>query len=220
MGDPRGSNRCGGLVNTTISVINPSTGETLANVPMMDAVEIDGVIERARAAQATWGAMPFKERGRGLRMLARRMRDDPKLIEILTAESGKPSYEAIVFELFYTLDLTRFYTSRAGRKALEDDVLSPFLFRNKRARVIYHPRGVVTVIGPWNWPLLNNFADAIAPLLCGNAVVLKPSERTPLTSLRIAELWREAGLPSDVFQVVTGAAEAGRQLVDDRLERR
>jgi acyl-CoA reductase-like NAD-dependent aldehyde dehydrogenase len=142
------------------------------------------------------------------------MRDDSKLIGILTSESGKPVYEAEVFELFYTLDLTRFYTGRAGRKSLADDMRSPFMFPNKRARVIYHPRGVVSVIGPWNWPLLNNFADAIAPLLAGNAVVLKPSERTPLTSLRIAELWNDAGLPKDVFQVVTGAADAGRHLVD------
>jgi acyl-CoA reductase-like NAD-dependent aldehyde dehydrogenase len=88
------------------------------------------------------------------------------------------------------------------------------LFPNKRARVIQHARGVVGVIGPWNWPLLNNFADAIAPLLAGNAVLLKPSEYTPLTSLRVAELWKQAGLPEDVFQVVVGRGDAGRELVD------
>jgi acyl-CoA reductase-like NAD-dependent aldehyde dehydrogenase len=68
---------------------------------------------------------------------------------------------------------------------------------------------VVGVIGPWNFPLLNNFADCVAPLVAGNAVVLKPSQQTPLTSLRVAELWREAGLPKDVFQVVAGRADAG-----------
>ena len=80
--------------------------------------------------------------------------------------------------------------------------------------MIYHSRGVVGVIGPWNWPLLNNFGDAIAPLIAGNAVVLKPSPLTPLTSLRMAELWRDAGLPPDVFQVVTGGPETGAALVD------
>jgi acyl-CoA reductase-like NAD-dependent aldehyde dehydrogenase len=72
------------------------------------------------------------------------------------------------------------------------------------ARVVHHPRGVVGIIGPWNWPLLNNFADAVAPLIAGNAVVLKPSPLAPLTSIRMAELWRESGLPSDVFQRRSG----------------
>ena len=95
------------------------------------------------------------------------------------AESGKPRYEAENIELFYTLELTRYYTGRAGRRALADDLRHPFVFANKRARVVHHPRGVVAVIGPWNWPLLNNYADCIAPLAAGNAVVLKPSEHTP-----------------------------------------
>jgi len=77
---------------------------------------------------------------------------------------------------------------------------------------VHHPRGVVGVIGPWNWPLLNNFADCVAPLVCGNAVVLKPSEWTPLTSLRMEALWRELGLPEGVFQVVTGKGDVGQAL--------
>src|SRR5205085_1492367 len=96
---------------------------------------------------------------------------------------------------------------------LRDDLRQPFVFAHKRARVVHHPRGVVGVIGPWNWPLLNNFADCVAPLVCGNAVVLKPSPVTPLTSLRVEKLWREEGLPADVFQVVVGAADVGEALV-------
>jgi N-carbamoyl-L-amino-acid hydrolase len=69
------------------------------------------------------------------------------LLETLTAESGKPSYEAEIFEIFYTLELTRFYTSSDGRRALADELRSSRLFPNKRARVIYHPRGVVGVLG-------------------------------------------------------------------------
>jgi acyl-CoA reductase-like NAD-dependent aldehyde dehydrogenase len=137
---------------------------------------------------------------------------DDTLVDTIVSESGKPRYEAEGMELFYTCELVRYYTGRAGRRALRDDLRHPFLFANKRARVVYHPRGVVGVIGPWNWPLLNNFADCVAPLLCGNAVVLKPSEWTPLTSMRIQELWRELGLPDGVFQVVTGKGEAGQAL--------
>ncbi|HEX7478150.1 MAG TPA: aldehyde dehydrogenase family protein [Polyangiales bacterium] len=197
-----------------IQVVNPGTGALLAQLPEGSRDEAQAAVERARRAQPAWASLSFTQRARGLRRLARLLRDDARLLDLLTSESGKPLYEAVVFELLYTLELMRFYTSGQGRRALSPELRASFLFPNKRTRVVYHPRGVVCVIGPWNWPLLNNFADAIAPLLAGNAVVLKPSEWTPLSSLRVAELWRQAGLPQDVFQVVTGRAEAGRALVE------
>jgi acyl-CoA reductase-like NAD-dependent aldehyde dehydrogenase len=193
---------------------NPATGQVLAEIPCGDLPHVEAAVARARAAQPAWAALPFKERGAALRRLARAVRDDPRLLDILVSESGKPTFEAEGIEVFYTLELTRYYTGRAGRRALRDDLRHPMVFSNKRARVIHHARGVVAVIGPWNWPLLNNYADCVAPLACGNAVILKPSEHTPLTSLRIAELWKELGLPDGVFQVVAGRAEAGAALVD------
>ena len=80
--------------------------------------------------------------------------------------------------------------------------------------VRYRPLGVVGVIGPWNYPLVNCFGDAVPALAAGNAVVLKPSHETPLTSLLMLECLRECGLPEDVFQVVTGSGGAGAALVD------
>jgi len=197
-----------------ISQTSPRDGARLPDVPVTTERELDEAFARARVAQRGWASLSFRQRARRMRAFMRRLRDDAQLLDVLTAESGKPRYEAEVFELLYTLELTRFYTSGQGRRALADQVRRPFLFPNKRARVIHHPRGVVGVIGPWNWPLLNNFADAIAPLLAGNAVILKPSEWTPRTSLRVLELWREAGMPADVFQVVNGRADVGRMLVD------
>ena len=197
-----------------LSIMNPGTGALLAEVTPAAAEEVAAALERARAAQPAWGALDAVERGRALRRLAARLRDDPALTETLVAESGKPHYEAEGIEVFYTLELTRYLTGRAGRAALRDQVRRPFVFAHKRARVVQHPRGVVGVIGPWNWPLLNNFADCVAPLMAGNAVILKPSEWTPLTSLRVAELWRELGLPEGVFQVLPGRGDVGRALCD------
>src|SRR5262249_29826833 len=191
---------------------NPATGEILGEVPVQGVTEVTAAVARARAAQPAWGALPFAERARALRRLARALRDDPSFLETLAAESGKPLYDAELMELFYLLELVRYYTGRAGRRALRDDLRHPLIFATKRARVVHHPRGVVGVIGPWNWPLLNNYADCVAPLAAGNAVVLKPSEHTPLTSLRVAALWRELGLPDGVFQVVPGRGEAGQAL--------
>ena len=89
---------------------------------------------------------------------------------------------------------------------------SPFL-RGRRLVVRYEPLGVIGVIGPWNYPLNNSFGDCIPALAAGNAVVLKPSEITPLTSLLMAEMLSECGLPEGVFQVATGRGATGAALV-------
>ena len=201
-----------GMPSGPLKITNPATGELIREVPAADAQAAEAALARARAAQPAWGALPFGERGRILRRLARALRDDPTFVETLCAETGKPRYEAEGIEVFYTLELTRYYTGRAGRRALADDLRRPFVFMNKRARVVHHARGVVAVIGPWNWPLLNNYADCVAPLTAGNAVVLKPSEHTPLTSLHVAELARQAGVPDGVFQVLPGRGDVGAAL--------
>ena len=172
----------------------------MADVPAADAGAVADAVARARAAQPAWAALPFPSAHAALRQFARVLRDDATLLDTLVAENGKPRYEAELIELFYTLELTRFYTGGHGRRAFADEVRHPLLFATKRARVVRHPRGVVGVIGPWNLPLLNNFADCVAPLIAGNAMVLKPSEDTPLTSLRVAALWREAGCPPTCFR--------------------
>ncbi len=163
-------------VMETLRVTNPATGQLIQELPAADTAAVDAAIARAREAQPAWGALPFSERKRILRRVARALRDDATFLDILCAESGKPRYEAENIELFYTLELTRYYTGRAG------------------------------------WPLLNNYGDCIAPLAAGNAVVLKPSEHTPMTSLRTAALARDAGLPEGVFQVVAGRGDAGAAL--------
>ncbi len=198
---------------STFNVVNPATGERIAEVAAHEAGDVAAAIASARAAQPLWAAMSFSDRARSLRRLARRFVDDPEVAQTIVREAGKPRYEAVGMEILYTCELTRFLTSGTARRALRDEIRHPFLFRNKRARLVHHPRGVVGVIGPWNWPLLNNYADAIAPLAAGNAVVLKPSPVTPLTSLLVERLWREEGLPSGVFQVVVGGPDVGEALV-------
>jgi acyl-CoA reductase-like NAD-dependent aldehyde dehydrogenase len=197
-----------------LRVENPATGDLVAEIRAASPADVREAVARARAAQVDWAARPLAERAAALRAVAGRILRDAELTETLIAENGKPRYEVEAIEIFYTCELTRFLTGRRGRRALADDVRHPFIFANKRARVVYHPHGVVGVIGPWNWPLLNNYADCVAPLLAGNAVVLKPSHLTPLTSIRVAELWRQEGLPPEVFQVLPGGADVGEALVE------
>jgi len=195
-------------------IANPVTGATLAEITPASPGEVAAAIERGRLGQASWSKLGFRARARLLRRFAGRLLRDDELLATLMAENGKPRYEAEAIELFYTCELTRFLTGRRGRRALRDDVRRPFIFAHKRARVVRHPHGVVGVIGPWNWPLLNNYADCVAPLCAGNAVVLKPSPLTPLTSLRVAELWKEEDLPDGVFQVLPGGQAVGEALVE------
>src|SRR5215207_7979534 len=98
--------------------IDPATLEPLGDVRIASREEVEAAVERARAAQPAWGALPFAERARVLRRLARAVRDDVTFLDTLISESGKPRYEAEGIEVFYTLELTRYYTGRAGRRAL------------------------------------------------------------------------------------------------------
>jgi acyl-CoA reductase-like NAD-dependent aldehyde dehydrogenase len=202
-------------VSTTIPVRNPGTGAHVAEVPTTSPADVSAAFARARAAQPAWAGLPVSTRAARLRAFGKELVDDPALADVLMSETGKCRFEAEGFDVFYLGQLMHFMTGGRARRALADEVRHPFMFPNKRARIVKHPRGVVGVIGPWNFPLLNNFADAVAPLVAGNAVVLKPSPVTPLTSLHVARRWREEGLPDGVLQVVNGGAEVGAQVVDE-----
>ena len=196
-----------------IEVRSPATDLVLGHVPHQDEAQVKAAVDRARKAQPAWQALGLTGRKLALRQLSAKLVRDEALLKLISDESGQPPHEAECMEVLYTCELIRHLTGSAARKALREQRRSPFFFANKRSRLVRQPRGVVGVIGPWNWPLLNNFADTVAPLIAGNTVVLKPSPITPLTSLYIKKLWDELGLPPDVFQVVTGQADTGEALV-------
>lgn len=198
---------------TPLRVVSPSTGELLAELPAAGRAEVAAAVAAARAAAPAWAARPLGERVAALKRWRRAVVDDEELLRVLVRETGKPRHEAEGVELLYFCELTRFVAA-AARRALATERCGTLLFAVRRTDVHRVPVGVVGVIGPWNFPILNNAADAVAPLAAGNTVVLKPSEVTPLTSLRMEELWRRAGNPPDVFRVVAGRGDAGAALVD------
>lgn len=204
-----------GVDAQTIEVKSPATGASVGQVRVDGPEAVHAACLRAKAAGLAWRALGVKERARLLRGLARRMARDEKLLHTLCAETGKPRFEAEFIEVLYTAELMRFFTGRKGQRALRDEKRSHLFFSQKQSLVRRIPYGVVGVIGPFNWPLLCNFADAVAPLIAGNTVVVKPSPLTPLTSQRMVELWKEADLPSDVFQVVNGGRICGEALLDE-----
>jgi acyl-CoA reductase-like NAD-dependent aldehyde dehydrogenase len=137
-----------------------------------------------------------------------------RVIETIVSETGKAYEDAQLLELAYALSALSFWARNAGGY-LEQRRSSRAAARLGRRLVTrYAPRGLVGVIGPWNYPLLNSFGDAIPALAAGNSVMLKPSELTPLTSLLIAEGLRECGLPDGVFASRPAPAVTAEALID------
>ena len=192
--------------------MDAGTQQPIGDAPELDGAAVAAMIASARAAQPAWAAIGFKARAKALRRFSSRIVRDPALPKLITAESGKPRFEAEHIEVLYTAELIRHLSGGAGRRALREEYRTPFFFPNKRTHIIRQPRGVIGIVGPFNWPLLNHFADAVGPLLAGNAVVIKPSPLTPLTSLHIKKLWDDSGLPPNVLQIATGGNDVGEAL--------
>jgi len=198
--------------------VNPSSGEVLGEVPDMTAGEIKAAVERARTAQRSWGALAIPERtARVARLRDLMIRRAPELCDLISREGGKTRTESLSMEVMTTIDLATYFIKRAA-KILAPESIPIHLVKNRASYIHYVPRGVVGVIAPWNFPFAIPFGETIMALIAGNGVVLKPSEVTPLIGLKAKELYDAAGLPPDLFQVVTGRGPAGAALIDAAID--
>ncbi|MGZ3664627.1 MAG: aldehyde dehydrogenase family protein [Ktedonobacterales bacterium] len=192
---------------------NPATGEPVGDVAMDDEADVRTAIARARAAQPAWAARSLDERSRVLRAFRRVLLARANwLTDLIAREQGRPEVEALTQEILPIADLVTYYTKRAKR-FLRDEKLPMHLLMYKRSFVQYKPYGVVAVISPWNYPFALPASEVVLALLAGNAVVLKPSEFTPLIGQAIGELFQQAGLPDGLLQIVQGDGRTGGALV-------
>jgi acyl-CoA reductase-like NAD-dependent aldehyde dehydrogenase len=200
----------------TIEVENPATGAIAGSVPRMLPEDVAPMVARARAAQPAWWGIGFDGRAQVLRRAQKWTLDNAdRVIDTIVSETGKTRDDAQLAEVSYAAAAFGFW-AKHGEKYLRERKVrtsSPMMI-GKKAVVRYRPRGVVGVIGPWNYPLVNSFGDAIPALAAGNAVILKPSEVTPLTSLLMAECFAECGAPEGVYQTLTGLGDVGAELID------
>jgi acyl-CoA reductase-like NAD-dependent aldehyde dehydrogenase len=202
----------------TIGVENPATGELISTVPILGEGDIALMAARGRAAQPAWAALSFAERGQIFRRAQKWMFDNSsRVLDTVVTETGKTYEDANLTDLGYTAVALGFWARHAA-KYLKDEKVSTWdnlLNLGKRAFVRYEPVGLVGVIGPWNYPLVNSFGDCIPAMMAGNSVILKPSEVTPLSSLLMVEMMRACGLPEGVFQVATGDGSTGAALISE-----
>jgi 1-pyrroline dehydrogenase len=194
----------------TDEVLNPATGEVLAKVPASGAAEIDDAVQAAKSAFGEWSALTPRARSEKLHAVADAIAADLANIQRIEMQNcGKPA-SIIEFEMDLTLDNWRFFAG--GARFLEGRAAGEYL-EEHTSYVRRDPLGVIGSIAPWNYPL-NMATWKLGPALAaGNTVVLKPSELTPLSVLRLAEITSEI-LPPGVLNIVTGQGEtAGDALV-------
>ena len=205
----------------TFPVVDPATGETIANVPRMGAAEMRRAIQAAQRALPAWKHRTAKDRARILRRLADLMMERAdELAAILVREQGKPLFEAKA-EIAYAASFYEWFGEEAKR--LDGSVIQQPL-TDRRIVALREPIGVTAGITPWNFPAAMPTRKSAPALAVGCTMVLKPAEQTPLTALAVAALAEEAGVPPGVFSVVTGdAADApaiGGELTSNPIVRK
>jgi acyl-CoA reductase-like NAD-dependent aldehyde dehydrogenase len=201
---------------STIAVENPATGKVITTIPVAGAAELADMAARARSAQAGWAEIGFSGRAAVMRRAQRWMLDNAeRVIAAVVQETGKTHEDAQLTDHGYVLQALGFWARHAKEYLAEERAHywgNPAI-AGKKLVLRYEAIGVVGVIGPWNFPLVNGFGDCIPALMAGNGVILKPSEVTPLSSMLMLEMFGECGMPPDVFQVATGDGSTGAALV-------
>lgn len=191
---------------------NPATGAELGRVPVCTPEQVQAAVMSARQAQAAWGQLTVHQRLRELKRLSRILVEQADAIaQLIVAEQGKNQVEAYG-EVITVLELLNFYRRHAAG-ILRTRTVSPRMGALRSNRIVARPRGVVGIISPWNYPITLSMEPLVAALTAGNAVVLKPSEYTPLVGMKVGELARLAGLPERLVQVLTSDASTGRALI-------
>src|SRR5215470_13394228 len=196
----------------TFETVNPATGEVLARVAEGDQEDIDRAVKAARRAfdDGKWAAMrPAERQGLLLKIAELIERHGKELAQLETLDNGKSLNESQNVDIPAAAETFRYYagwvTKTYGETIPSDPAFFNFTLRE--------PVGVCGQIIPWNFPLLMAAWKLGPGLACGNTLVLKPAEQTPLTALRLGELLQEAGIPNGVVNIVPGFGDAGAALV-------
>ena len=201
--------------------VNPATGAVLRELECASDADVTVTVERARSAQPSWSELGVRRRVDVLRRFQAALHaKKSEIAAAITREAGKPLAEALVTEVLVVLDAARFLIDKAF-PLLRDEPLphGNVATKLKTGRLLREPYGVVGIISPWNYPFSIPATETLAALVAGNAVVLKPSELTPLVALELASLLHESGVPKDVFQIVIGEGVTGAALIRSPIDK-
>ncbi|MFM0644947.1 betaine-aldehyde dehydrogenase [Paraburkholderia bryophila] len=203
----------GGYVDATggetFDTLDPATGETLATVQQASAADVDRAVQSARDGQREWASLTAMQRSRILRRAVELLRErNDELAALETRDTGKPIAETQAVDIVTGADVIEYYAGLATAIEGQQIPLRPTSFVYTRRE----PLGVCAGIGAWNYPIQIACWKSAPALAAGNAMIFKPSEITPLSALKLAEIYTEAGLPPGVFNVVQGDGRVGAML--------
>src|SRR5581483_2437351 len=198
----------------TFDTINPATGEVLTQIAAATGEDVDRAVKAARRAfddpGGPWQKMPAGERGKLLWKIADLIEKNiDEVAELETLDNGKPIFESRYIDMPMVIDVLRYYAGWATK--IHGETINTF--ENAFTYTLREPVGVVGLIVPWNFPLLIASWKLGPALACGNTIILKPAEQTPLTTLRFGQLAIEAGIPAGVINILTGGPEVGKAIV-------
>ena len=196
---------------TPIDIVYPATGEIIGRVYGATEAVIELAITSAKHAQKEWAKTSGTERGRILRRAADIIRERNRDLSILeTYDTGKPLSETLYVDATSAADALEYFGGLAGSLTGEHIPLG-----ENWAYTIREPLGLCVGIGAWNYPTQISCWKGAPALACGNAMIFKPSETTPLCALKVAEILIEAGLPKGLYNVIQGLGDVGAKLVSD-----
>lgn len=201
--------------------LDPATGEELGRVPQSTPDQIIATVQRARTAQPDWAGFSFKER-RQIILRAREilLAERQGIAQLIARETGKPVSEALSTEVVPTLDAMHYFAWHTQKLLRPQKVnIGQLRFMGRASTIVYKPIGVVGIISPWNFPLATPAHETVMALMAGNAVILKPSELTSLTGLKIVEIFERAGLGEGLLEVLIGDGSVGSALIDAQVDK-
>jgi acyl-CoA reductase-like NAD-dependent aldehyde dehydrogenase len=205
----------------TITVRNPANDESIGEIPCLTPQEIEAGVRRAHAAQTRWAESAIPARLQLLKNFQRLLCERKEAVAaIISREAGKPKAEAMATEILVVLETVNFLLDSVPAFLRAEAVPhgSPVM-KLKRGWLVREPYGVVGIISPWNYPFSIPSVQTITALATGNAVVLKPSELTPFSSMELQKLLHTSGLDPDLFQVITGDGAAGAALLSANIQK-
>jgi acyl-CoA reductase-like NAD-dependent aldehyde dehydrogenase len=205
-----------------IQCFDPASRELLGVVPVDDADAVHAAVQRARAAQVGWAETDFATRRRVLRRVEDMILDRiDALCDAIVRDSGKTRENALMGEIWPVCEKLRWAIAN-GERHLRPESVSSGLLMHKKARLEFHPLGVIGAIIPWNYPFQNIMNPAIPALMAGNAVVIKPSEWVAWSAAPVLEILREAlqaeGQSPELVQIVHGYGDTGRALINAGID--
>ena len=203
------------------AIHNPATQEIIGTLPTMAANQIAEAVAKAAAAQVRWAATPVRDRIRILGRFAELLCDQKDSVAaVISREAGKPEAEAMSTEVLVVLDTVKYLQNHVPAFLKPEPVPhgNPVM-KLKSGTLLREPYGVVGIISPWNYPFSLPSIQTLTALVTGNAVVLKPSEFTPYSSLELEKLLRAAALDPDLLQVITGDGAAGAGLLAANIQK-